>query len=106
MLIYIHKTYSSGERFLAPDRNCLQCSRQDIRSFATECKQIGVNYIGLCCGNYSGFLREIAEVYGRKPAASKYSTDIDRSCIFGDTSSKDKYKRSTKIRQYMLEGKR
>ncbi|KAK3097402.1 hypothetical protein FSP39_009323, partial [Pinctada imbricata] len=94
----------SGERFDPPDRNCVQCSRGEIRSFATECKNIGVQYIGLCCGNYSGFMREISEAYGRKPPASKFSTRIDQNCIYGDTSKRDKYKRSEKIRQYMLSG--
>lgn len=80
------------------------CSRSDIRQFAQEAKKIGIEYIGLCCGNAPNYFREIAEVYGRKPEASKYTPDVSMSFIFGEKISK-KYSSSDKLRQYMLTGK-
>ena len=61
-----------------------------------------MNYVGLCCGNSAAFMRELAEVYGRKPAACKYSPDISISFIFGEASKDEKYKRSNKIREFMI----
>lgn len=47
-------------------------SRNEISEFARKCKQIGVEYIGLCCGSSSNYLRVVAEAYGRTPPASRY----------------------------------
>ena len=56
----------------------------EIAKFAKECKDIGIEYIGLCCGNSSHFLRIIAETYGKTPPASKYSPDMSKHYIFGE----------------------
>ena len=66
------------------DLACKQCSRSDIRNFAKEAKEIGIQYLGLCCGSSSNFLRELAEVYGRKPASAIYSPDMSKSYVYGD----------------------
>lgn len=65
------------------------CSRSDIRHFAEEAKRIGVQYIGLCCGNAANFMRELAEVYGRSPAACKYSPDLSQNIIVGEVGNKE-----------------
>ncbi|XP_005104042.1 betaine--homocysteine S-methyltransferase 1 [Aplysia californica] len=73
----------TGKSVYPLDLACLQCNRSDIRNFAKEAKEIGIQYIGLCCGSSSNFLRELAEVYGRKPASSVYSPDLKKSYVFG-----------------------
>lgn len=65
------------------------CSRTDIRQFAEEARRIGVQYIGLCCGNAANLMRELAEVYGRRPPASHYSPDLSKSIIVGDINNKE-----------------
>ncbi|XP_033740000.1 betaine--homocysteine S-methyltransferase 1-like isoform X1 [Pecten maximus] len=82
---------------------CL-CSRDEIREFAEEAKAIGVNYIGLCCGNAANYFRELAEVYGRTPEACRYRPNMTFNYIFGDTDKTDKYD-AKKLRQYMVTGK-
>ena len=62
----------------------MRCSRADIRKFAEEAKSIDIQYIGLCCGNAPNLTREIAEVYGRTPPASKYKMDLSMSFVFGE----------------------
>ncbi|XP_060594809.1 betaine--homocysteine S-methyltransferase 1-like isoform X1 [Ruditapes philippinarum] len=62
------------------------CSRQQIAEFAEQCKEIGVQYVGLCCGNSANMTRIVAEVYGRTPPASKYSPAMEKHFIFGDKS--------------------
>ncbi|XP_045192065.1 betaine--homocysteine S-methyltransferase 1-like [Mercenaria mercenaria] len=64
---------------------CL-CSRQQIAEFAEQCKEIGVQYVGLCCGNSANMTRIVAEKYGRNPPASKYAPAMEKHFIFGDKS--------------------
>ena len=77
----------------SPDENafplelhtCL-CSRAQIADFGAQCRQIGIQYVGLCCGNSANLTRVLAEAYGRTPAASKYSPQMEKHYIFGDKS--------------------
>ena len=48
------------------------CTRAQVRAFAEEARKIEVPYIGLCCGNASNLLREVAEAYGQTPPAFRY----------------------------------
>ncbi|KAK3798001.1 hypothetical protein RRG08_034562 [Elysia crispata] len=68
------------------DLPALCCSRREIKEFARECRDLGVEYVGLCCGNCSHYLRVVAEEYGRKPPASKYSPDMSQHFMYGDKS--------------------
>ncbi|GFO26856.1 betaine--homocysteine s-methyltransferase 1-like, partial [Plakobranchus ocellatus] len=36
-------------------------SRTDVLKFSQECKDLGVEYVGLCCGNSSHYMRIVAE---------------------------------------------
>lgn len=92
----------AGKPLYPTDLEAARCSRSDIRTWAEEAKKAGINYIGLCCGNASFYFRELAEAYGRKPPASKYSPDISLSHVFGKTSESEKFKRSTKIKEFMI----
>ena len=65
----------------------LTCNRYELAEFAREAAGIGVNYIGICCGNAPHFLRSVAEALGRKPSASRYSPDMSKHAYFGDDPS-------------------
>ena len=41
-----------------------------------ELVKMGVQYMGVCCGNRAHYIRTMAETLGRKPPASKYSADM------------------------------
>ncbi|XP_060592437.1 betaine--homocysteine S-methyltransferase 1-like [Ruditapes philippinarum] len=72
-------------KLVYPDNlDCVRCTRVDIRQFAEDAKAAGIQYIGLCCGNSASLTREVAEVYGKNPPASKYTTNATESFIFGD----------------------
>lgn len=102
--------YPTFMSFRDPDTNqhlypinltsCL-CNRADVKRFAEEAKDIGVQYIGLCCGNAANMLREVAEVYGRKPPASQYSPDISLNILIGDTGEKIN-KEFSKVRKFSI----
>lgn len=78
---------------------CLS-SRTEIAEFARECKDLGIEYVGLCCGNSANMLRVVAEVYEKKPEASKYSPDMSKHFIFGDKSKFDSHY-TTELREYI-----
>jgi len=90
----------TGKNAFPDDLPAWACSRTQIYEFAMEAKEIGVQYIGLCCGNASHYTRILAEVYGRSPPASKYSPDISLNYIFGETDKTAKYKVS-KLKAFM-----
>ena len=69
---------------------CL-CSRIEITEFAETCKDIGIEYVGLCCGNCSIFTRIVAEVYDKNPPASRYAPNMSKHYIFGDKSPASEY---------------
>ncbi|XP_046553070.1 betaine--homocysteine S-methyltransferase 1-like [Haliotis rubra] len=82
----------TGQRAFPVDLPGQTCSRTEIAEFAREAKSLGVQYVGLCCGNASHYIRVVAEEYGRRPPASRYSPDMSQHFIFGkNKSSEDPY---------------
>ncbi|HSW96832.1 MAG TPA: homocysteine S-methyltransferase family protein [Candidatus Saccharimonadales bacterium] len=55
-----------------------------MADFAKQAKDIGVNYIGICCGNSPAMTRSVAEALGKTPAASKYSPAIELHPMIGN----------------------
>jgi len=58
-------------------------TRFDMAEFAKEAKEIGVNFIGVCCGGSPHYLRSMAEALGRTVPASKYSADFSQHAMLG-----------------------
>ncbi|MBM9605659.1 homocysteine S-methyltransferase family protein [Desulfopila inferna] len=61
----------------------LMCNRYEIRKFAEEAYQLGVKYLGVCCGAFPAHIREVAEAMGRTPAASRYSENMAKHFLYG-----------------------
>jgi len=59
------------------------CNRFEIAEFAVKAVDLGVRYIGLCCGAMPHHIRAIAEALGRTPPASRYSADMSKHAYFG-----------------------
>ena len=62
----------------------LQCNRYEIGKFAKEAYNLGVNYIGVCCGANPMLIREVAESVGLRVPASKYKEDMSKQFLFGN----------------------
>ncbi|WP_416150697.1 homocysteine S-methyltransferase family protein [Salipaludibacillus sp. HK11] len=58
-------------------------NRYELADWAKEAQNIGVNYIGLCCGASPAMLRAVAEAAGIKTINSKYSPDMEKHFLFG-----------------------
>ena len=66
-------------------------TRFEMAGFAVEAQEIGVNYIGICCGAAPHHVRAMAEALGRKPPASRYSADLSLHPMIGkNVKEKDK----------------
>jgi betaine-homocysteine S-methyltransferase len=65
----------------------LACNRYELADFAREADEIGVRYVGVCCGNAPHVTRSVAEALCRKPPASRYSPDMSKHAYFGDDPS-------------------
>ncbi len=49
----------------------LQLSRKELADYAKRAREIGVNYIGSCCGSVAAHVREMALVLGKRPSDSR-----------------------------------
>ncbi len=54
--------------------DAFQVGAREVTDFTTRCKDMGLKYMGLCCGNTGNYTRAMAEALGRKPVSSKYNT--------------------------------
>ncbi len=59
------------------------CSRVEMADFALVAKDLGVNYIGICCGAGPHHVRAMAEALGRTVPASRYSPDMSLHGLLG-----------------------
>jgi betaine-homocysteine S-methyltransferase len=49
----------------------LQLTRKQMGDYAKQAKEIGINYIGSCCGSVAMHVREMARVLGKLPEESR-----------------------------------
>lgn len=59
------------------------CNRFEIADFAREAYELGVRYLGVCCGAAPHHIRSMAEALGRTPPASRYSADMSKHAYMG-----------------------
>ena len=57
----------------------LQLSRKEMAAYARQARDLGVNYIGSCCGAVASHVREMARALGKLPAdARPWSVDYGK----------------------------
>ena len=62
------------------------CTRFEMADFAVAARDLGVNYLGICCGAGPHHVRAMAEALGRTVPASNYSPAMDLHPILGTTA--------------------
>lgn len=82
-----------GTKLFPNNLDCCMSTRDDIFEFGQRCDEIGVPYIGICCGNSPHYTRTLCESIGRKPPACKYSPDMKLHCVFGDDDHAHQYRK-------------
>src|SRR5712691_6626143 len=66
------------------------CTRFEMADFARQARELGVDYVGICCGAGPHHVRAMAEALGREVPASKYSPSMDLHPMFrADVAAKD-----------------
>jgi len=61
----------------------LYTNRYEIREFTREALELGVNYLGVCCGAAPIHIREVAETAGRVTEASRFSERMENHFMYG-----------------------
>jgi betaine-homocysteine S-methyltransferase len=61
----------------------LQMTRKEMAAYAIQARDLGVNFIGSCCGTAAHHVRAMAEALGRQPAASDTTPDLAKHPILG-----------------------
>jgi len=61
----------------------LAYTRYEIADFGRKAFELGVRYLGVCCGAGPHHIRSLAEALGRKPPASRYSPDLSKHAFLG-----------------------
>ena len=70
------------------------CTRFEMGEFARRTKELGVRYVGGCCGTGPHHIRAMAEALGRQTEASKYSPDMSKHYALGDHASLKQHNRA------------
>jgi betaine-homocysteine S-methyltransferase len=69
------------------------CNRYEIADFARAAYDLGVRYLGVCCGAAPHHVRSMAEALGRTPPASRYTADMSKHAYLGtDPTLKPEYR--------------
>jgi len=64
------------------------CTRFEMADFAQAARDLGVNYVGICCGAGPHHVRAMAEALGRTVPASAYSPSMDLHPVLGTAAAR------------------
>jgi methionine synthase I (cobalamin-dependent) len=78
---------ADGRRMFPIELESFQCTRFEMAEFARRARDIGVDYIGICCGAGPHHVRAMAEALGRVTPASQYSPAIELHPVLGAARS-------------------
>jgi betaine-homocysteine S-methyltransferase len=59
-------------------------SRIEMAEYALKARDMGIDYIGSCCGSGPHHIRAMAEALGRTPRGSRYSPRLELHTIIGN----------------------
>jgi len=76
-----------GDRPFPTALDPFTCNRYELGEFAKAASELGVTYLGVCCGAAPHHIRSVAEALGRTPPASRYSADMSRHAFLGSDAT-------------------
>ncbi|HWM72545.1 MAG TPA: homocysteine S-methyltransferase family protein [Nocardioides sp.] len=62
----------------------LYTNRYEMGDFARQAAELGVSYLGVCCGASPMLVREVAEAVGLETEASRFSEKMQNHFMYGD----------------------
>jgi betaine-homocysteine S-methyltransferase len=72
-----------GDRPFPTALDPFTCNRYELGEFAREAYEMGIGYLGVCCGAGPHHIRSVAEALRRTPPASRYSADMSKHAFLG-----------------------
>src|SRR5260370_39249364 len=72
-----------GQRAFPLALEPFSCTRFEMADFAVAARNLGVSYVGICCGAGPHHVRAMAEALGRTVPASKYSPSMVPHPVLG-----------------------
>jgi betaine-homocysteine S-methyltransferase len=72
-----------GDRPFPTALDPFTCNRYELGAFARSAQELGINYLGVCCGAGAHHIRSVAEALGRTPPASRFSPDMSKHAFLG-----------------------
>ena len=61
----------------------LYCNRYEVGAFSKEAYELGIRYLGICCGASPMHIRQVAEAIGLRTEASRYSENMGNHFMYG-----------------------
>jgi len=80
---------SDGRHLFPLELERFLCTRFEMADFARRARDVGVGYIGICCGGAPHHVRAMAEALGRETPASRYSPAIELHPVLGTSQVMD-----------------
>jgi len=74
-----------GRRAFPLELDPFVLTRGEMARYALEAREMGIDYIGACCGSAPHHIRAMAEALGRTVPASKYSPQLKLHPVIGDS---------------------
>jgi betaine-homocysteine S-methyltransferase len=78
-----HWHFAEGTRPFPVALDPFTCNRYEIAEFGKQAFDMGIHYLGVCCGAGPHHIRALAEAVGKHPPASKYSADMSKHAFLG-----------------------
>jgi betaine-homocysteine S-methyltransferase len=82
-------TSADGEHLFPIRLEPWQCDRFEMADFARRARDVGVDYIGVCCGGGPHHVRAMAEALERTTPASRYSPELELHPVIGAPRADD-----------------
>jgi betaine-homocysteine S-methyltransferase len=76
-----------GRRLFPIELESAGHTRFEMARFARDAAELGIDYIGICCGGAPHHVRAMAEALGRTTPASRYSPALELHPVLGDAQS-------------------
>jgi methionine synthase I (cobalamin-dependent) len=77
---------TTGSRVFPLGLDPFVCTRFEMADFAAAARDLGVGFVGICCGGAPHHVRTMAERLGRTVPASRYSPDLSLHPVLGENS--------------------
>jgi betaine-homocysteine S-methyltransferase len=78
---------AAGTRLFPLQLESAALTRFEMAQFARDARELGVSYVGICCGGAPHYVRAMAEALGRETPASKYSPALELHPVLGTGES-------------------